>query len=56
MLILLPVSGKGLPKNIEEKKEIITTLLDRAYKVGLTKEDIIIDGLVVTVEPIPRLL
>ena len=54
MFILLPVSEKGLPKNIEEKKEIITTLLDRAYKVGLTKEDIIIDGLVVTVGANPK--
>lgn len=49
MFILLPLSDKGLPKDIEEKKQIIHTVLDRAFEFGLTKEDIIIDGLVNTV-------
>lgn len=49
MFILLPLSDHGLPKSIEEKKQIIHTVLDRAYELGLEKEDIIIDGLVNTV-------
>jgi 5-methyltetrahydrofolate--homocysteine methyltransferase len=49
MFILLPLSDKGLPKDIEEKKYIISTILDRAYELGLTKEDVIVDGLVNTV-------
>lgn len=49
MFILLPLSEKGLPKDIEEKKEIIHTILDRAYEFGLTKEDVIVDGLVTTI-------
>ncbi|MBU5333310.1 homocysteine S-methyltransferase family protein [Anaerocolumna aminovalerica] len=49
MFILLPVSEKGLPKNIEEKKEIIQTIIHEAEKIGLTKEDIIVDGLVNTI-------
>jgi 5-methyltetrahydrofolate--homocysteine methyltransferase len=49
MFILLPLSDKGLPENIEEKKEIIHKILERAYSLGLTKEDIIVDGLVATV-------
>ncbi len=49
MFILLPLSEKGLPKDINEKKQIIHKILDRAYKLGLEKEDIIIDGLVNTV-------
>lgn len=49
MFILLPLSDQGLPKNIDEKKQIIHTVLDRAFELGLTKEDIIIDGLVNTV-------
>lgn len=49
MFILLPLSDKGLPKDINEKKQIIHTILDRAFELGLTKEDIIIDGLVNTV-------
>ena len=49
MFILLPLSGAGLPKDLEEKKSIIHTILTEAEKVGLTREDIIVDGLVATV-------
>lgn len=49
MFILLPLSDKGLPENIEEKKQIIGTVLERAYSLGLEKEDVIVDGLVSTV-------
>ena len=49
MFILLPLSDEGLPKNIEEKKEIIGKILERAYAYGLTKEDVIVDGLVNTI-------
>lgn len=49
MFILLPLSDKGLPENIEEKKKIIQTILERAYALGMEKEDIIADGLVATV-------
>jgi len=49
MFILLPLSEQGLPKDINEKKQIIHTILDRAFELGLTKEDIIVDGLVNTV-------
>ncbi len=49
MFILLPLSDQGLPKNIREKKQIIQTIIKRAYELGLTKEDIIVDGLVTTV-------
>lgn len=49
MFILLPLSDEGLPKDIEEKKEIIGKVLDRAYSFGMTKEDVIVDGLVNTI-------
>ncbi len=49
MFILLPLSDRGLPETIEEKKEIIHTILERAYSLGMEKEDIIVDGLVATV-------
>jgi 5-methyltetrahydrofolate--homocysteine methyltransferase len=49
MFILLPLSDKGLPKDMEEKEQIIHTILERAFEIGLTKEDIIVDGLVNTV-------
>ncbi|MCI8287567.1 MAG: dihydropteroate synthase [Lachnospiraceae bacterium] len=49
MFILLPLSDKGLPENIQEKKQIIETVLERAYSLGLQDEDIVVDGLVSTV-------
>lgn len=49
MFILLPLSDAGLPKDINEKKEIIHKILDRALELGMCKEDIVVDGLVATV-------
>lgn len=49
MFILLPLSDKGLPKSLEEKKELIHQLLARAAACGIGKKRIIVDGLVTTV-------
>lgn len=49
MFILLPLSDEGLPKNIEERKENIRIIYEAALKEGLSKEDIVVDGLVATV-------
>lgn len=49
MFILLPLSDKGLPKDMDEKISIIHKILDEAEKNGMTKEDIIVDGLVATI-------
>ncbi|MCM1189107.1 MAG: homocysteine S-methyltransferase family protein [bacterium] len=49
MFILLPLSDKGLPQNLEEKIGMIEGILERAYSLGLKKEDVIVDGLVTTV-------
>lgn len=49
MFILLPLSDAGLPKDLNEKKQIIRTILEEAKRHGLSKEDIIVDGLVNTV-------
>lgn len=49
MFILLPLSDAGLPKDMEEKKQIIHRIMERALSLGLEKEDIIVDGLVNTI-------
>lgn len=49
MFILLPLSDEGLPKSLEEKKDIIERIYARALELGMNKEDIIVDGLVTTV-------
>lgn len=49
MFILLPLSDEGLPKDVEEKRQIVHTILEEAEKSGLNRADIIVDGLVATV-------
>lgn len=49
MFILLPLSDRGLPENLDEKKKIIDTILERAYELGMGSRDVVVDGLVATV-------
>lgn len=49
MFILLPLSDEGLPENAQKKRGIVRTVLERAYELGFTKEDIVVDGLTATV-------
>lgn len=49
MFITLPLSGAGLPKDMEEKKGHISTVLNKAVELGLKKEDAVVDVLVQTV-------
>lgn len=54
MFILLPLSDSGLPKDSQEKIQIIHEIINRASEIGLTKEDIIVDGLVTTIGANPK--
>lgn len=54
MFILLPLSDQGLPKDLEEKKQIIDRIVDRALELGMRREDIVVDGLVTTIGANPR--
>ena len=49
MFILLPLSDEGLPKDLDEKKEIIDKITGRALELGMDQRDIVVDGLVATV-------
>ena len=49
MMILLPLSDEGLPASMEDKHRILDEILKEAFALGLTKSDIIVDGLVATV-------
>lgn len=49
MFILLPLSDRGLPENLEEKKQIIRAVSNQAFALGMRREDVIVDGLVATV-------
>jgi 5-methyltetrahydrofolate--homocysteine methyltransferase len=49
MFILLPLSDAGLPKDLAEKISIIESIREKALALGMTDEDIVVDGLVATV-------
>lgn len=54
MCILLPLSDKGLPESLDEKIDIINRLLAIAEEEGVSRDSIIIDGLVATVGANPH--
>lgn len=54
MVILLPLSDNGLPESFEEKVQIIETLIEKAAVYGLGRQDIVVDGLVMTVGANPE--
>ncbi|MBE5928471.1 MAG: 5-methyltetrahydrofolate--homocysteine methyltransferase [Lachnospiraceae bacterium] len=49
MFVLLPLSESGLPKDIDEKKNIIHNIIDMAKNHEISKDNIVVDGLVATV-------
>lgn len=49
MFILLPLSDQGLPKDIQEKKQIIHKILEAAKEQGMAEQDVVVDGLVATI-------
>jgi 5-methyltetrahydrofolate--homocysteine methyltransferase len=54
MFILLPLSDSGLPKNVQEKQDIIERIYKKAMELGMSHEDIIVDGLVATIGANPK--
>lgn len=49
MFILLPLSDEGVPATAEERYTVIKTVFESAAKYGYEKNDIVVDGLVMTV-------
>lgn len=54
MFIALPLSDEGLPKNVEEKKELVDKIIEQAAKWGIPSKNIVVDGLVATVGAEPE--
>lgn len=54
MFILLPLSDQGLPGSLEEKIEIIDKVTNAAFAIGMSREDIVVDGLVTTIGANPN--
>lgn len=49
MFILLPLGDNGLPETADERIRIIEEVYSEAEKCGFNKQDVIVDGLVLTV-------
>ncbi len=49
MVICLPLSDTGLPKNFDERIKNVKLLIEECEKLSINKDDLIVDGLVMTV-------
>ncbi|MBO6109171.1 MAG: dihydropteroate synthase, partial [Eubacterium sp.] len=49
MVILLPLTREGLPKDLNEKHAALDELISIAHSYGLSDEDLVADGLVATI-------
>lgn len=49
MFILLPLTDREIPTTAENRKKIIKSVFKNAVEVGFTKDDIVLDALVMTV-------
>ena len=49
MFILLPLSDEGVPEKALQRQEIVRNVFARAVEYGYQKNDIVVDGLVMTV-------
>jgi 5-methyltetrahydrofolate--homocysteine methyltransferase len=54
MFILLPLTDRGVPETADERKEVIRSVYNQARTYDFTKNDIIVDGLVMTVASNPE--
>ncbi len=53
MFILLPICDKGIPKDFIARKRIVEAVFKKAKKLQFSKEDIVVDGLALTVSSQP---
>lgn len=49
MIIVLPLNDREVPDNFQRRKQIATKIFKKAQAYGFTKEDIVIDGLCMTI-------
>lgn len=49
MFVLLPVDDNGVAETAEKRIEIIKDVYEKAKELGFSKEDILVDGLVMTI-------
>lgn len=53
MFIVLPLTDDGIPATVNERIKVIETIMAAAEPLGVTVDDIVVDGLVMTVSSDP---
>jgi len=53
MLVLLPITDEGIPATLAERIAVIKRIFAEAQKYGYSKDDVCVDGLVMTVSASP---
>ncbi|GHS99630.1 5-methyltetrahydrofolate--homocysteine methyltransferase [Planctomycetales bacterium] len=48
MAIVLPVTDGGVPETLDERKTVALKIIDAAERAGLARDDLVIDGVVMT--------
>ncbi|MDR0869046.1 MAG: homocysteine S-methyltransferase family protein [Planctomycetota bacterium] len=48
MVIVLPVTDGGVPETLDERKTVALKIIDAAVRAGLSRDDLVIDGVVMT--------
>ncbi|MCG2712934.1 MAG: homocysteine S-methyltransferase family protein [Candidatus Omnitrophica bacterium] len=54
MCIVLPLNDREVPKTFKRRREIVLRIYKQAKRFGLTKSDLVIDGLIMTVSSYPQ--
>jgi 5-methyltetrahydrofolate--homocysteine methyltransferase len=54
MFILLPLTDGEVPETAQRRKEIVKSVYSRAARLGFTRDDFVVDGLVMTVASNPK--
>jgi 5-methyltetrahydrofolate--homocysteine methyltransferase len=54
MFIALPLTDAGIPATVNERIEVINVIMQAADPFGITVDDIVVDGLVMTISSNPK--
>jgi 5-methyltetrahydrofolate--homocysteine methyltransferase len=54
MFVLLPLNDREVPETFKRRRQIALQIFNKAKKYGFTKDDIVIDGLCMTISSHPR--
>lgn len=54
MFVVLPITDQGIPEALDDRKQVVRNILEHAERQGCHREDVVVDGLVMTVSSNPE--